>query len=43
MIYHYECTAKEEASPIAFLSKLAKKNDHKVLLTGDGDTILGIY
>lgn len=41
MIYHYECTAKEEASPIAFLSNLAKKNNHKVLLTGDGDTILG--
>ena len=31
MIYYYECTAKEEASPIAFLSNLAKKNNHNDL------------
>ena len=41
MIYHYECTAKEEASPISFLSNIAKKENNKVILTGDGDTILG--
>ena len=41
MVYHYESSAKEEASPIAFLSRLAAKNNNKVLLTGDGDTILG--
>ena len=41
MVYHYECSAKEEASPIALLAKQASKNNDTVLLTGDGDTILG--
>ena len=41
MVYHYEGTAKEEGPPIAFLSEMAASNNHKVLLTGDGDTILG--
>ena len=41
MVYHYECTAKEEASPISLLAERAKSNNDTVLICGDGDTILG--
>jgi asparagine synthase (glutamine-hydrolysing) len=41
MVYCFEGVGKEEGSPMSNISKIASDNGDKVLLTGDGDTILG--